>query len=388
MDTCRWVKADKSLCGVKCKGDYCYNHAPLAMIGYKSGGDKPKPKAKPFIVSTPQLDGTLDMQLDRVGESDDLPPEDSVDVLRKKWRTELDSEFETSKSKGRTFSKGDFPQLINGLYFQTIEEYQDYCEGLEMMSRANQKKHKKHFQQPLYNNQLPAYYTVPAKPTKQDERLKKGWYQRIDSIMHMRYVVYRDTDGWYYALFISIWAKEEKEEALKAIMKNISDAKLPKLRPVVVEGAGQYHATGPYYTFSSADSKFHSGGESLGRIRERIKKAADPKYIPPNLRKMAIAATYDGAVWQLIPEFEHERLKAWLANDCPGWYGNPPKGGYRNKTDNWGSGKSGFTGGYKGTPLVSTTMPQTATHKDFKNNPDSDGLVWDYKNQRWVKRNV
>lgn len=391
MNTCQWVKANKSICEASCKGDYCYAHAPLALIGYKRTSDI-STKTKPFVVvpkpKPEALDGTMETRLDMtaVGETDDLPPT-NIDDMRRQWRSELDEEF-SGNTKGKTYSAKDFPQLINGLMFSDIEEYKDYCEGLELMSRN--KKNKKHnrghnSQFGFYSSSsLPSTY-VEKKPTKQDERLKRGWYQRIDSIMHMRYILFRDKDGWYYAIFMSIWAKEDQDEALKTLIRKVAETQLPLLRPVQVEGVGQFHATGPFYTWSGAEAKFSGGGESLSRIRERIRKAADPKYIPPNLRKMAIAATYDGAVWELIPAFEHERLKKWLADDCPGWFGQPPKGGYKHKTDNWSSGGSYYSG--KQSSLVPTVLPQTATAKDFKGKAP-DGFVWDHGRQRWVKRTV
>lgn len=392
MNTCQWVKANQSICGASCKGEYCYAHAPLALIGYKRTEQIPtKATAKPFIVvprnKPEELDGTMETRLDMtaVGETDDLPP-DNIDDMRRRWRTELDEEFDNSKGKGKTYSAKDFPQLINGLLFATAEEYKDYCEGIEFMSRNKKKKHDRGHgsQMGFYSSSsVPAVY-VP-KPTKQDEKLKRGWYQRIDSIMHMRYIVFRDKDGWYYAVFMSVWDKANPDEASKTLIRKVAETQLPATRPVQIEGVGQFFACGPFYTWSGAESKFSGGGESLTRIRERIRKAADPKYIPPNLRKMAIAATYDGAVWELIPAFEHERLKQWLANDCPGWYGQPPKGGYKHKTDNWSSGGSYYSG--KQSSLVPTTLPPTATAKDFKGK-SPEGFVWDHGRQRWVKRTV
>lgn len=382
---CQWVKANNSTCGAACDGQYCYNHAPLAKIGYNRGNNV---LPKPFVVAKPKtekLDAGLDAKLDTVGENDDLPPSDTIDELRKKWRAELEQEFDASR--GKTYSKKDFPQIINGIYFQSIEEYGDYCEGAEFMGRnrkKNKHKHKKGSQMGFgssYSTDGKSYYVPPATPTKQDEKLQKGWFQRIGAIAHMRYVVYRDDDGWYFAIFMSIWAKEKQDEAFKTLMQKVATTKLPVLRPCEVEGVGQFHATGPFWTFNGADARFNSGGESLTRIAERMKKAADKKYIPPNLRKMAIAATYNGAVWDLIPEFEHERLKKWLADDCPGWHGSPPKGGYRNKTTNWGYGSGSQQ------KLLPTTMPPTATSQDFKNSKDGD-LVWDGTRKRWIKRNV
>ena len=134
------------MCGaaVSSGGNFCWHHAPLAKIGYQRTSDLPT-KSKPFVVipkpKPEELDGTMDTQLDMaaVGENDDLPP-DNIEDMRRKWRTELDQEFD--KSKGKTYNRSDFPQLINGLMFASIEEYLDYCEGIELMSRN--KKKKKH----------------------------------------------------------------------------------------------------------------------------------------------------------------------------------------------------------------------------------------------------
>lgn len=375
---CQWIKADQTVCGASCKpnSSFCYTHAPLAAIGWQRTTPKVE-QPKPFVVVGPPKGEQLDHKLDASQSGDTLEDQ------RRIWKQELDRQLGQFR-KDKVLNRKDFPQLVDGLYFASIDEYQEYLQGkafTEDMSRRNRKK-KKDRGHGSYFSSAPAAYTEPK---KQDERLKHGWYQRVDSIAHMRYIIYRDMAGWYYACFVSVWEKdtEKQSDALKTIVRAIAENQLPKTVPVQIAGVGQFHTSEPFFTFYGAESKFTNGGENLSRIRERMRKAADPKWIPPNLRKMAIAATYDAAVWELIPTPEHERLKQWLAEDCPGWYGSPPKGGYRTKGSSQSSG-TGYSG--SGQYLLPTTLPITATSQDFKKGSSPGTLVWDTKLNRWVKK--
>lgn len=123
--------------------------------------------------------------------------------------------------------------------------------------------------------------------------LKLGERREIDRIAHMVYLVERGQDGKYYPIYQS---------------RHLADD------TVLNELTGKSH-----YTFWAAEGEFH-GTEGLYRIRERMKKAADPNWIPPNLRRLAVFGQ-----WQFIEEKDKPRLIEWMKAGCKDWHGPWPK---------------------------------------------------------------
>lgn len=383
---CQWVKGNNKVCNVPCKGDkhYCYVHEPLAMVGY----------TRP---SRETLDSAADAQQDKTGTQ---RSRDRVEELRKQWGVELEQDFQADKSKGKRKGKvikpSDFPNYFDGVWYNSIEDYASMHMDFEMPGTDQMLDTYKRVRENITPTLDWKKYNPDPKP-KKDHRTEYGFekehYVLKDSIAHMRYVVYRAADGLYYPVFMSLWGKGEQEQKvqLKEMLAELTVVTLPKVVPHVVERdgkkIGQFHTVQGYTRYYGAEDRFTMGGESLTRVKERMRKAADPNWIPPNLRKMAVEATYDPKVWDYIPKQEHARLKKWMADGCPGWYSKMPKG-YKSKS--YSSGKGHFTGlptGYSGggqTTLFSSALDKHGA--SYASTEWSQDATWDGDIGMWVTR--
>jgi hypothetical protein len=317
---CQWELASGGTCTLKTTGgtDFCYLHLPLAKIEYK----RPKPKTK--------FRKTLD----------------AVEDLRTKWKLELDSDFEAARDRdederqeSRRSRKDEFWQPDHfpytnrdGIRFKDIDDFYLFYagQGFSEMVGSDQEYLRDEVLPPLpksrqgimfpefdrgsgfssnrnYDYHSFSNYRSKPKPRK---HLKRGEWERIEKIEHMRYVVLRHPDGHYYCAWISL----DKPGHLKDVMGFMMKQTLPQ--GVTECEWGRYHTSKPQTTFEAADGKLTTVGESFWRIRDRIKKARDPNWIPPNLRALAVKNQFDA-----IPLKWRDRLHQWREAGAPGWKG-------------------------------------------------------------------
>lgn len=285
---CLWPSARGGTCNKPTvKGDYCWTHWPLALIGYQT----PVPKAS---------------------KSKPKKHED----LRDSFREELERDFSEGKHRSLSLKRQDFPRHVDGIWFETLDDYSMYATGdvawgedISSDSLYFDSAYKRSQKQlPFLSSGGELQKLVNYKP-RPKVTLKVGEYKILDNIQHMHYVVARAKDQLYYAVWLSLLSGD-KDFALCEILKEL---------PVV--GVQQrtgyaYHASKGCLTYLAAEDFFHKGGETFYRIRERIKKTEDPTYFPPNLRAMAVMGRWDD-----IPEKHRATLKEWKRKGCKGWYG-------------------------------------------------------------------
>jgi hypothetical protein len=321
---CQWLLPNGGMCsrnatGGTGDGQFCFVHLPLAKIGYvRSPRLKPRSKAA----------------------------DDKIDSMRQTWKMELDSEFEAHRErvssrkpeiltprKQKKYKAGDFPCRIDGLYFETIDEFYTYYAGesFSEMASTDQEylhdevlpRHPRSYQNVLFpeysreggfdyghNRSFDRYESYQPR-YKPPVTLHKGEYKRLEAIEHMRYCIARHEDGCYYAVWVSL----NEPGHLKELMAYAFTQKWPQ--GVTECTWGRYHTSKPYNAYSGAESKFGSGGETFWRIKERLRKAKDPVWMPPNLRALALKNQ-----WKAIPAKWHDRLRKWVADGAPGWYGS------------------------------------------------------------------
>lgn len=362
---CQWVKGNGDRCLLPTSGkQYCYSHAPLARIHYERGNGLPEP---------------LDQSLDSTQDPNKVRNE--VEKLRKKWKKQLEEDIKTESTKGKTLTKKDFPNYYGGIFYQTIEEYHAYNSGYTEMPGTDQQPRAK--VSPIQDYRK---YAPDPKPKQSSSTTtyssydplkgKNGYYIEKDSIAHMRYIVYRDNNGKYFAVFISLWKPTTTVEDIMAVVDKTA---LPSLQPTVIGDIGQFHTGKAHTSFSSAEGQFTTGGESLWRIKDRMKKVADPNWIPPNLRALIIETTYDKTVFQYIPKHEIPRLKKWLAAGCPGWHGKQPKGKHK------GGSSKGYSSGYSGSGQTSLFSSSLDKHgATYASSSYSKDAVWDGEIGMWI----
>lgn len=372
---CQWVRGNGTVCDQPTNNKrYCYTHAPLASVRYTRGNGLPEP-----------LDGQIDASLDRTKTTE---TRDVVDDLRRKWRAELEQDYngDKGKAKGRILTAKDFPNYHDGIWYNNIQEYYE-MHTAEMPGVDQQPRYDKRTSVSSIQD-WPRYAPVTRKEKKKEPsnngpdplKGKNGYYILKDEIAHMRYVVYRDDLGFYFAVFISLFRKEDTKADFKDVMSVVAKTKLPTQMPLDVEGIGSFHTSKPHATYWGAEAHFTSGGENLNRIKERMRKVADPNWIPPNLRKMAVEATYNPKVWTFIPKSEHDRLKTWLNAGCPGWYSKMPKG-YKSKGNYH---YSSYDSGFNQTPLFSSALDKHGAN--YASTSYFSGAEWDGSISMWVSK--
>jgi hypothetical protein len=286
-DKCEWILPSGKPCDrTAVRGDYCWTHWPLAIIGYKR---------KPHKVK-----------------------QASVEQLRRQFQPEL--ETKENKAIVLVYKRQDFPRHIEGIWFESYEDYIMYNTGRDFIEMASTEQELLEWRVPKQRylplsssthvgGELQSLISYKAKPRVS---LGKGTWRIVESIEHMRYVVLRQKDGRYYSVWLSLIGKTDADFALCAVLKHHF--------PIegVVRGKGfNFHVSSPKANFDAAEGSFHRGGESAWRIRQRIKNAHDPNWIPPNLRKLAVAGQMS-----LIPAAWRPRLRQWMGKGSPGWWGS------------------------------------------------------------------
>ena len=128
-----------------------------------------------------------------------------------------------------------------------------------------------------------------------DPNDKKGKFH----IPHMQFFVLRTKEG-YRAVWVSHCGTGYKGSAPTLPLFN-------------------HHWSEAYEDFYDAESEFFRGGETPGKIKERISNVKDHKFLPPNTRNLATKGAWEtlkltGASDELI-----EKLKDWKDAGCPGW---------------------------------------------------------------------
>lgn len=261
-DKCHWILPNGQRCKLNAtRGEYCYTHKPLADIGFSHD------------------------------EWDNNVIADDKTIER--WREEMEFEYERYKD--------EFPCYIDGLFFQSQTEYDDYYGTSPVRTK------KQHLPA-----SYPMYSWFPVKT------LEKGRYEIEESIEHMRYIVVRDKEGLYRA----VWMSMDSDEFEKDFANSIIQGTFPTT--VTNTQYGRYYCSGSYATYSGASGRFFRGGESFFRIKERIRHARDEEHLPPNLRSLAFSDKI-----HLIPQAWREKLIAWKKKGHPGWW----KGKYEYSTD-------------------------------------------------------
>jgi hypothetical protein len=288
---CQWVLPNDTLCGkpTKANKEFCFSHEPLARANY----ERPKPKL----------------------------------VKKKEREPEI-----LAPSKTKTLKRTDFPSIIDGQYFETIDEYYQFqfgCAIDEMEGTDQEYFSQVHAKETIraYNewqrNQGNAQYSFDRIGRRDSQlptgrsldsytytapkvRLERNAWKLIDSIMHMRYLIVRLTNGNYHAVWVSLSGD------LNLMMEHIMKQELPL--SVTHTEWGRFHTSKSCKNFDDADWKLNPPGESVRRTKERIQKVLDPNWIPPNLRKAAKMNQ-----WHLIPENLQAKLKVWVKEGCPGW---------------------------------------------------------------------
>lgn len=295
---CAWIRPNGDVCGnpVLDGHVYCYTHEPLANIRY----ERFQPKSPAHH--------------DSVGKKKSK---------RERWKEELDRDFDSSKKRQHLTAK-DFPCEIDGFLFQSIQEYHDYTEPFVEMAGTDQQafgwgetsweEYKRQDKHAKKGNGQGYFGFVQYKPSV---NLDPGQYHKVGKISYMRYCVLRRNEGYY-----AVWVGLRDGVELQAIMTELLAMELP-LGVTEVLGC-RLHTSQKKDSYYKAEGEMFRGVETLSRIKERYDKAANPDWIPPNLRAMAIETTYDQKVWDIIPAEHHERLKQWLADGCKDWYGKDP----------------------------------------------------------------
>lgn len=321
---CVWTKN-----GSRCtlpnnnKSEYCYTHYPMVMEGHTH---------------------------------DDITAVSTAAEVKEQWKEKLDAELEkvglgrNSKKKNKNkridkqlggfkssiWNASDFPRIVEGIFFSSIEEYSEFVTGTssaEMEGTDQQHNQSKgssaygrtyrtgdsaKYKQDNWWEYGDSYYSSSGsnyKTTYVSRKLERGTYTKLDKIQHMHYAVLRDKAGKYFA----VWASMDDPEKFDFMMCEVLKMELPL--GVTETKYGRFHTSSPKTDFSDADGMFSKGGESFYNIRTRIGRVTDKNWIPPNLRMCA----YEGA-WQLIPDEWYSRCKAWADKGYTGWYGTWHKG--------------------------------------------------------------
>lgn len=365
---CVWVKPNGELCKAPSKVGYCVVHLPLAQFNYR----RPAGYQDPYQTHQPDMGSK-----------------------HKKWKEALDREFEAERKrlnragkKSFVVSKGDFPCYIDGIYFENIVQYAEYKGGVELdemdgVDRPYQDGWEETVDVRDMLRDWERYAPTPVKKQKPkpEPKMSVASWKRIADIGHMRYCVVRNKKGDYFAVWVSLFAGAK----LVLVMADVLKQKLPLTSPIRIGDANVYTSTARE-RFSQAEGIFYRGSESFYRIRERISKTSDPNWIPPNLRTLAIKATYEDAVWKLIPKNEQDRLLEWLKNGCKGWFGRNPNGEWY-KAKGWNAPyaykSSHKTNGGSGGQLL---MPEFSRDSGKAPNGTHKVQVWDFNLKRFIKK--